>query len=778
MMNALRALLFFTISLAASAALLPDEQPGSPGEWGFRPADGEWSARNPPAFVWRPQKKAISYELAISRDREFAKVEYSAAGLPWNAHCPSRPLDAGTWHWRFRFTGAKGESSSWSAVRSFRIDGASMAFPMPARADLLARIPKAHPRLFLRPEDLASLRANAAGARKGDFKELCKVCDRILKNPPPTAEPPKYPADMARESDAWMKIWWGNREYTIAALNSAAQLGFAHLLGGPETYAAKGREILMACAQWDPVGSTGFRYNDEAGMPYAYFFSRAYTFLHDQLSEVERAQCRKVMAVRGHEMYRHLCPRQFWTPYESHANRGWHKLGEAGIAFLGEIPEAEEWVWFAVNKQFCTYPVWNDDDGGWHEGLSYWQSYLGRFSMWADVIRVAAGINVYQLPYFAKIGYYPMYLTPPGTPGSGFGDLNPERPADRSREIMYSFAGQAGNSYWEWYAEQLGKALKINDYIGYLRNSRAEVKAKPPVDLPASRVWRGVGQAALNTDLTSASNNVSVLFKSSPYGTQSHGYDAQNAFILYAYGDRLLVSTGRRDQYGSAHHRDWMWETKSVNSITVNGNGQGKHKPSATGKIVAFRTSPELDYVAGEAADAYQGALRRFTRHILFVKPDLIVIDDQLEAPSPSTYEWHLHAPVPIDAKDANQILVTGKTASCQVSLLAPAEIQTSVTDQYDVPPRAKIKVKEWHLTAKTAAPKENREFITAIRPWRTGTESPGSAVLEREGTGWRVRAPTLKGEAVIEGEKENFKVTICGKTTTLARVVDTTGQP
>ena len=45
-------------------------------------------------------------------------------------------------------------------------------------------------------------------------------------------------------------------------------------------------------------------------------------------------------------------------PFGSHANRVWHKLAEAGIAFLDEIPEAPVWLDYAVNKFFACYPVW------------------------------------------------------------------------------------------------------------------------------------------------------------------------------------------------------------------------------------------------------------------------------------------------------------------------------------------------------------------------------------------------------------------------------------
>ena len=138
-------------------------------------------------------------------------------------------------------------------------------------------------------------------------------------------------------------MWWGNRTYTSTALNQAAILAFTRLLGGPEAYGHTAKEILMACAQWDPKGSTGYRYNDEAGMPYNYYFSRTYTFVNDLLSEKEKKTCRDIMRVRGKEMYAHLCPDHLWKPYSSHSNRAWHFLGEVGITFLGEIPEAEDW---------------------------------------------------------------------------------------------------------------------------------------------------------------------------------------------------------------------------------------------------------------------------------------------------------------------------------------------------------------------------------------------------------------------------------------------------
>ena len=77
-------------------------------------------------------------------------------------------------------------------------------------------------------------------------------------------------------------------------------------------------------------------------MPYLSRFSRTYSFVHDLLSEAEREQCRNVIRIRGQEAYRMLYPSHFYRPYNSHKNRLWHFLGEAGVVFYREIPEAAD----------------------------------------------------------------------------------------------------------------------------------------------------------------------------------------------------------------------------------------------------------------------------------------------------------------------------------------------------------------------------------------------------------------------------------------------------
>lgn len=742
---------FAALSPSTAPAQSPalDESPAVEGEWGYRPEEGSVSRVNPPSFSWRPVK-GLTWEIEVGRGASFDAVEYRARGIEFNVHCPSRIFPAGKYVWRYRGRDADGAVTSWSAVRTFSVARDAAVMPLPERDELLARIPVTHPRLFVRPENMNRLRSLAQGSLADTYKRLTVQCEALLADPPSTEEPPLYPKGTVSGSDPWRTIWWGNRMRAVRALNGAATLAFTRLLGGPDKYGAEAKRILLECARWDPKGSTSFRYNDEAGMPYNYFFARTYTFVNDLLTEDEKEICREVLAIRGREMYDRLRPTHLWRPYNSHANRAWHFLGEIGIALHGEVAEADDWTWFAANVFFNTYPVWSDDDGGWHEGISYWWEYQERFTWFADVMREAFGVDAFDKPYYSQVGYYAMYLMPPGTHGTGFGDLVEARKPSNYVPLMTTFAAQAGNPHWQWWVEAMGGPSATSeyhahgDYISYVHGALPDVAARPPDDLPSSRVFRGIGQAFLNSNLADGAENVQVVFKSSPFGTQSHGYEANNSFNLWAYGEHMLIRTGRRDSYGSDHHKNWMWSTRSTNCIRIGGKDQPPHSSKTVGRITAFETTPSADIVTGETEG--------FIRTIVFVKPELVVVYDRLVSAEPTFYEYWLHAVNEIAVPDQHSIRVLNGGVMCDIDFLAPEGLTFTQTNQYDPNPRERVTVREWHLTATTQGRHDRMEFVTVYHPRKVSSSmDPGKAELLTVKGGYALIAPLADGgEAVM----------------------------
>ena len=736
-----------SVSMGAPAAF--DDRPAAPNEWGARPAADSVSEETPPSFVWRPQRRALSYELQYARRPDFSDA-VTVTGLVRTVHRPAAPFAAGKWSWRVRavINGAK-QPTKWTVARDFTIATNAWKCPLPPKDELFARIPSGHPRLFMRPETLKEYRAGLNTTYSNEWSHLRFVCRNLMKHPPSTEEPPLYSGDeLTRLSESWKKRWWGNGMISIKATQAMSQLAFRWLLDDDRESGDLAKRMLLDMLKWNPKGASGYRYNDEAGMPYFAYTARTYTFLHDMLSEDERAACRNVMATRGDEMFRHLFPRILWTPYASHSQRAWHFLGEGAIAFYGEIPEARLWLENVMDTYSCVYPVWGDSDGGWHEGSGYWNAYTGRFLRWNETMRQAFGIDAFEKPFYSHGGDFILYQEIPGGIGPGFADCTCYTRPQQFAELMRVFAAHAGNPYWQWHAESCGRMIVPDvSYVAFARKTLAKPKAKPPVDIPQSKLFRGVGLAMMNRTLLNAADNVQVLFKSSgTHGSFSHGFDAQNSFNLNAYGDRLFVHSGDRDCYGSPFHKDWMWHTKSCNSVTAGGQSQIRHSFECRGRITAFSTSPEVDSVTGVTDGIYEGGnVRSFERTIHFLKtePAAVLVVDRLAAKEPTTFEWWLHTTErPFAISGQHQVEAVCTNASARVDFLWPQGLSLTQTDRFDPPIAYGKKLVQHHLTAATVKPATDVLFVTLLAPYRTGGEVPPKASFRKTGSGFRFSWP------------------------------------
>jgi hypothetical protein len=248
---------------------------------------------------------------------------------------------------------------------------------------------------------------------------------------------------------------------------------------------------------------------------------------------------------------------------------------------------------------------------------------------------------------------------------------------------------------------------------------------------------------------------VQVRFKSSPLGRQSHGHDPHNAFTLNAYGDALLVNCVYRDWHGSPFHTRWCWSTGAHNALLVDGQGQKPHSADPFGRIVASSFQEGADYVAGEAAEAYDGKLRRFRRHLVFAKPDLVVVADELEAARPATFQWRLHGLAEFRLDEPSQVLRLERDhAELWVNYVAPEPLQLRQWSGYEPSPDAAYLGAakregfpvQWHVEAGTRRPHERLLVLTVLRPCRKG-QAPDPAIrVEQTDTAVRLRVPLPGG--------------------------------
>ena len=738
-----------------------------PDEVGYRPADGSKVPLNPPSFIWLHEPEAQTYLLQWATKKDFSDAK-SANGFVWNTYTHDAPLVPGTWFWRYAFVNKSGATSTWSTVRSVVVPATATAFPMPTRAQQRERVPSGHPRLFMRPEDLPRLRELAKGREKARFDKLRAEADRIIKAGP-TPEPEHLGSATQKENAELVKYWWPNRTQTEKACMEAETLAFVYLISGEKKYGEAARQWVLHLASWNPDGPTNFKLNCEAGKPMLYRPARAYDWAWDMFTPEDRAKLQAITLRRITDAWNsgevgrgtgHLN-----RPFSSHGNRVFHKVGEAGIAFLGEIPESATWLDYAVNKFYSCYPIWSDDDGGWHEGVSYWAGYMGKAVWWLQVAQSALGIDGLKKPFFAQIGDYPLYITPPHSPNSGFGDLSFRPPSGGVGGFMEYHLRVKGSqpdggnaAYWRWWTEQWGMKGE-GGILGFLyaANLPALPAAKAPTDLPQSKVFRGIGVASLHTTLLDARDDVHFLFKSSPFGTQSHGHNPHNIFQLNAYGEALLTTCTYRDLHGSKFHYNWVHSTVAHNGVLVNGEGQIKHTAAPHGRIVDSQLTPELDYLVGDATAAYGGRLTRYQRHVAFVKGAMpfIVLYDDLAAKEPSTFQFMLHALKPFTVDETGASLsVEQSKAGVTARYLSPAPLKFRQWDGF-TPLPSKEFPNQWHVEAGTPAKSAGVGMLTVLVPHRAGKQVAWTAERVESDTALGARV-TLGGKTTLVGFRKS----------------------
>ena len=761
------------ISLAVISVAL-DKEP----EWNqmsYSPADGEVVSVNPPPFTWVPAADETIYVLEVAKDKGFTDFVYRGETLHVSTVSLNEPLAPGDYCWRYGIK--EGDVIEYSQVRSFTVPDNAQVWPRPSAADMIAQVPQARPHLFVLPDALAAYRERAATGDLQEVKDsIVRQCEKHLDEEL-VAEPPPVTGTGAERGLNYAKIF---RE-TRPPMDLMETCALAYLLTGDAKYGNEAKRRILYFFGWNTEGTTSYRSNDEPAMWVMMRGIRAYDWTHDLFTEEERNLVEPSMRVRAAQFYDHLRNRRrFHTnPYESHAGRTLGFLGEAALEFAHEWPEAQEWLDYVTTCFWNVYPAWGKNDGGWHEGPGYWSAYMSFALHFVVPLRLATGADLMEKPFFRNTPYYLLYTNPPYAQISPFGDGENGRGGGGGKGlVMYAFSSLLGDPYLRWYAEESGVDVPA-DILGVVLSKDAPT-AKPPLDLPQTRYFPGVGLVSLHTALGNAAEDIHFLIHSDPYGPISHAHADENAFTLEAYGEALAIASGYYPWYGSDHHSGWQWESKSSNTITFNGGiGQAKRSAKSKGRIVQVVSNGTFDYVQADATEAYQGKLTKCVRHVVHIRPGVFVIYDDVAAPEPVTFEWRLHGNAPVEA-EGNKMKIVQGDAVLNVDFVMPTTLSMSTHEGAEPPPENDYPP-QYYAIAATAEPVATTGYLAVLSPERTDERIPMAIVPLASGDTPGLRININGEETLVAFKKDTLPITLKGITTeglVLAVKLDAQGKP
>jgi len=328
-------------------------------------------------------------------------------------------------------------------------------------------------------------------------------------------------------------------------------------------------------------------------------------------------------------------------------------------------------------------------DGGWQESMSYHAFFTYEFALLMELWASASGED--------------LWTDYTGLDGEAAWHIYCNRPFDEKRVSVADIGGRDafGSNNAQYLVllqrrRQDGLARYWTDRIKQeaIRRHAAGVKysrdgsdwwpyilwydpSVPMVhreELPTSNLFSGLGWVSMRSDWTP--DATFALFVCAPLWLGGHQHADNNSFIIHK-GGLLAIDSGVYE--GTAHRANYYARTIAHNTVTIldpeeqfNGStwgtgrfGEGSNdggqlftsgptsvsdvKPGDEyhrAKILVYESNDDFTYVVGDAARSYSpGKLREFTRAFLYIRPNIFVIFDRVEATQADFVKtWLLHS--------------------------------------------------------------------------------------------------------------------------------------
>lgn len=667
----------------------------------FRPLDQYVSQQNPPSFTF-PFVEDATYDIIVCSDPELKNVVYHKEGIPnsyYNFECI---FETGVHYWWAVRYVVNGKPSGWSDARRFRIDPDAYEFPLEPLEDIFARLPKTHPRIYTTPDTLDEFRAikDTNPVSKELYDKAIQLADRGMANAANLHEPDGsfWDLNLPEISNTPQHQAW--RGDISAARTLALNCGYAYLLTGDEKYVEPARLAMMEMTTWDFENNVSYKHHDIEFRDVTWQTAYALDWTYDKIPEADRKKIIEMLRYNTQVMCDHLLDGIRKSPYDSHGWTAYGYIGNIAIALYGEVPEAEGWIRSVLPTYIALLPPWSYQDGGWSQGPNYWTNSSEYNQRFMDVLKLSGMIDLYDTAWARNEYLWNVYVTPAGIHHT-FGDATSAATVrlDSTGRTRNSISNQAyfmQNGVAKWLLEQQ-KTNWTSETDNYYVANMADLESTPPYDYPLGKEFKDIGWIVMTDDLISE-DRVHLTFKSSPYGSYNHSHPDQNSFFIQAYGEILAGRSGYYDSYHSPHDSGFTRKTGAHNSVTVATNkGQADDDFTAKGKLTAFLNHIDFDLGAGDATEAYKGVLEGFNRTIIYVRPDIFIIVDDLDGKGNADrtkFEWWLNAEGGMEVyEDGTGVRITRGEAVLDTSVKYPQKVTTyfnnnfALSDMIEFPP-------------------------------------------------------------------------------------------
>ncbi|AKP51277.1 DUF4962 domain-containing protein [Cyclobacterium amurskyense] len=662
-----------------------------------KPSAGMLAQLNPPVLRWPLIKgENIHYDVRLSTEKDFSTPNkiLEIKNSPWAMFNPHQILESGSWYWQFKQSG-----EDWSNVQHFKVDDGAIPMVSHSAEQFLRSLPNQHPRVLATAPELGQLRRLEPNA---DTRAIINNAELALLAGIPK-EQDGMPKRKGEEAEQERKLRLdASKELGTEVYDAVVSLSEAYILSGKEVYAEKAIQMAIEVSNWDPKGVSST--NDFSDARCMLAMAMVYDTFYDRLSEKQKSTLLESIKARASHFYEDWVNNIEAKVLSGHV---WqhilHYFFQTSLAVYGDEPEAAKWMAYAYELFLARAPVLGGMDGGWSEGVSYFRMNMETMIDIPLYIKKFTGFDFINAhPWYQNQADWMIYHIPPGTASDGFADNSEEVNAPGVDYVAFALelAKLTGNPRAVWYSNECLKYdkshLSEEPVLRWIRLTKTRNLPIPDLptqlDLPMGRSFTDIGLVAMHSEITNTKDNLMVAMRSSPFGSYGHMLSDQNVFNILYGGKKLFYRTGYKVSMKDPHRTGWYQHTKSQNGILVDGAGQ-PYSTEAFGWIARFLQADELAYAKGDASQAYQSketgeeysVVKNF-RHLVMLKPDVVLFYDELEATKEVDWSWLIHSLEEMTIDENNQTFaVQLENGAGKGRLWASEDLTFHLSDTFEV---------------------------------------------------------------------------------------------
>ena len=495
-----------------------------------------------------------------------------------------------------------------------------------------------HPRVFADSNDFARI---AEMVKKEEYRpeweSLLMQADGFVENGA------QVYYDAANTEDSWM------RDEADAIMN----LCLVAKITGEEKYRKALRDAIATVMNYPQWGRGDFYNSDLACAHCLVLSSIYYDWFYDDLEPNERYLIQCTVAERGGRM-----SKLGWWRNSFAQNHSWNcssALAVASAAFFEDIPDSKNWI-YTAKRMYDRIFSFLGEDGSTHEGTMYW-NYGTRFvAYYLQMAKKFLGLDYTDNEFLKNTAnfFQSMLLSANTNPLTTFrfSDFSDNIEALTTSTLAY-LAARNQDEVTNWYTQYLRERIPDEKkyfyamwYLLYLDENLGKMAPKD-AELPLNMFFEDIGLLFMRTGWEEddtviayrcgpALGKAALTYNSSSDLGTGHIHHDINSMQIFANREHLLAET----VYGGR-------ATASHNTILVNGCGQlpdaepdnGFVKVAPRGihanpHITKVEEKDEYVYSIGDGTEIYDfdnTGLKKWKRHFLYLKPDVLLVVDDIE---------------------------------------------------------------------------------------------------------------------------------------------------